>query len=68
TFPELARKKSIRDFFPGLQNRFAILHAQSRPPWLFTCWQEKKRSLSLSKGTVPKQMSLISTDSGSSPE
>ena len=39
-FPEPARKQSLHEFFPGLQNRCAILPQLSRPPWLFTGWQE----------------------------
>jgi hypothetical protein len=38
-----AIKKSFHGFFDGLQNRFAILHALSRPPWLYIPWQVRAK-------------------------
>ena len=39
----LCHQKSFHGFFDGLQNRFAILHALSRHPWLYIPWQERAK-------------------------
>ncbi len=47
TIPRRTPKKIHPWIFFGLKNRFAILHALSRHPWLFTNWQVRAKNPAL---------------------
>jgi len=64
-----ARKNPSVAFSKDCRTAAQFCTLLSRHPWLVIFFVRKKnRSLSQSKGTVPKQMPLIPTNSGSSPE
>ena len=45
TIPRMSPKKIHPWIFLGLKNRYAILHALSRHPWLFTNWQVRAKKI-----------------------